>query len=131
VCVCVCVCARLPRAYRLQVTAADIAAEQAREAQVDASLDDLARLQGEAVRATQALADAVHAHYERLLMAGSDDAAGGSGGLPAGGQQQGPPQQLQVEGLVEALHNLYERLDLRRPQAGTVASVLAQMQGGW
>ncbi|EFJ45468.1 gamma tubulin interacting protein [Volvox carteri f. nagariensis] len=112
-----------------QVSAADIAAEQQRAAQVGTALDDLQRLMGEATGQIQALVAAVRDHYEGLMtgntaMAGTLSTGGSlqGGGLLAESTESGGWD-------LEALQNLADRLDFGRPAAGTLGAVLAEMTG--
>ncbi|GFR43941.1 hypothetical protein Agub_g5080, partial [Astrephomene gubernaculifera] len=116
-----------------QVTAADIAAEQQRAAQLAAALDDLQRLMGEATAQVQALVAAVRDHYERLMTGGANvGGAGAAGGLGAGASPGGAVAELPESGGwdLEALQNLADRLDFGRPAAGTLGAVLAEMVRG-
>ncbi|KAG2439312.1 hypothetical protein HXX76_004671 [Chlamydomonas incerta] len=115
----------------VQVTPADIAAEQQRAADIAQSLDDLQRLMGDNTQQLQELVAVVRDYFEARLtgtaaastggaagggLAGADAGGGGGGGLDSGGGWD-----------LEALQNLADRLDFARPQAGTLGSVLAAL----
>ncbi|KAG2453505.1 hypothetical protein HYH02_001725 [Chlamydomonas schloesseri] len=112
----------------VQVTPADIAAEQQRAADIAQSLDDLQRLMGDNTQQLQELVAVVRDYYEARL---TGTAAAASAGGAGPGAALGVADAGGLEGAgswdLEALQNLADRLDFARPQAGTLGSVLAAL----
>ncbi|PNW75396.1 hypothetical protein CHLRE_12g525500v5 [Chlamydomonas reinhardtii] len=117
----------------VQVTPADIAAEQQRAADIAQSLDDLQRLMGDNTQQLQELVAVLRDYYEARLTGsaaagGGGGAAGGGAGLAGADASSGGLLEAGSGGWdLEALQNLADRLDFARPQAGTLGSVLAAL----